>query len=50
MFFLKNIDVSSRDRLCTHLDHIVPLDSHKAYDMRDVIYAVGDLMLLDPQL
>ncbi|XP_065056604.1 propionyl-CoA carboxylase beta chain, mitochondrial-like [Rhopilema esculentum] len=31
-----------RDRLCTHLDHIVPLDSKKAYDMRDVIYAIAD--------
>jgi len=31
-----------RDRLCTHLDHIVPLDSTKAYDMRDVIYAIAD--------
>ena len=35
-----------RDRVCTHLDHIVPLDSTKAYDMRDVIYAVSILTLV----
>ena len=29
------------DRVCYHLDNIVPLDSTKAYDMRDVIYAVS---------
>eukprot|EP00794_Sanderia_malayensis_P011218 gene11218-12395_t len=34
--------VDNCDRLCHHLDGIVPLDSSKAYDMKDVIYAIAD--------